>query len=242
MTNTVTIIPLHLLLLGLLPALMVLYIYFRWGLDYKEGLYGISRMLGQLLIVGYFLGFIFQAQSVWIVLAVLTVMVVASSWIALRTVAVKRGQLFLYACVSLLICGGLILALVTQIIIDIDPWYKPQFMIPLGSMIFASCMNAISLGAERYFEERGRGEPLLKSKAAALRTALIPMTNSMFAVGLVSFPGMMTGQVLSGVDPLIAARYQILVMSMIFGASGLSCALFLKLIAHEDDNVLTYCA
>lgn len=129
--------------------------------------------------------------------------------------------------------------LVTQIIIDVEPWYQPQFMIPLGGMIFASCMNAISLGAERYFEERERGEKLPEAKSAALRTALIPMTNSMFAVGLVSFPGMMTGQVLSGVDPLIAARYQILVMSMLFGASGLSCALFLKLIAKNEEEIIS---
>lgn len=238
MANTVTIIPLHLLLLGLLPAFSVLLVYARWGMNYKEGLYAISRLFGQLLVVGYFLGYIFQTKSVWIVLAVLTVMVVASSWIALRTVAANRSQLFFYACVSISLCGGLTLMLVTQIIVDIKPWYQPQFMVPLGSMIFASCMNAISLGAERYFEERERGELLHKAKSAALRTALIPMTNSMFAVGLVSFPGMMTGQVLSGVDPLIAARYQIMVMSMLFGASGLSCTLFLKLLASNEAEII----
>jgi putative ABC transport system permease protein len=67
----------------------------------------------------------------------------------------------------------------------------------------------------------------LEARQTALRTALIPITNSLLAVGLVSFPGMMTGQILSGVDPLVAARYQIMVMCMIYGAAGLSAALFL---------------
>ena len=66
-----------------------------------------------------------------------------------------------------------------------------------------------------------------KAKAIALRTSLIPITNMLIAVGLVSVPGMMTGQILSGVSPLIAVRYQIMVMCMIFGSSGISAAVFL---------------
>ena len=62
-----------------------------------------------------------------------------------------------------------------------------------------------------------------------MQTAMIPLVNSLMAVGLVSLPGMMTGQVLSGVSPLIAARYQILVMCMLFAASGISTACFLTL-------------
>ena len=60
--------------------------------------------------------------------------------------------------------------------------------------------------------------------------------NTLFAVGLVSLPGMMTGQILSEVSPLIAARYQIMVMAMIFGASGLSVLLFLKLVKSNFVN------
>ncbi|PHR59952.1 MAG: hypothetical protein COA43_08270 [Robiginitomaculum sp.] len=226
MTNTIATIPIHLLLISLLPVMVVLFIQFKWALHYKEGVYAISRMLGQLLIVGYFLGFIFNTQNLWIVLGILTLMVLAASWISLRTISTKRKQLFPAACLSLFLGGGLVLALITQVILQISPWYQPQFMIPLAGMIFASSMNAISLAADRYFEETGRDAPVIEARAIAFRTALIPITNSMFAVGLVSFPGMMTGQVLSGVDPLIAARYQILVMAMLFGAAGLSSALF----------------
>ena len=100
-------------------------------------------------------------------------------------------------------------------------------MIPLGGMIFANCMNSISLAAERLESELKQGQPYEKAKVIALRTSLIPITNMLLAVGLVSLPGMMTGQILSGVSPLIAVRYQIMVMCMIFGSSGISAAVFL---------------
>jgi putative ABC transport system permease protein len=62
-----------------------------------------------------------------------------------------------------------------------------------------------------------------------LQAALIPITNSLFAVGLVALPGMMTGQILSGISPLVAAKYQIVVMTMLFGTSGISAALYMVL-------------
>ena len=79
-------------------------------------------------------------------------------------------------------------------------------------------MNGISLAAERLESELKQGQPYEKAKVIALRTSLIPITNMLLAVGLVSVPGMMTGQILSGVSPLIAVRYQIMVMCMIFGS------------------------
>ncbi len=96
-------------------------------------------------------------------------------------------------------------------------------------MIFAGAMNAVSLAAERLQSEHDRGLPYLEARRIALQAALIPITNSLFAVGLVSLPGMMTGQILSGVSPLVAAKYQIVVMTMLFGASGISAALYLVL-------------
>jgi putative ABC transport system permease protein len=73
----------------------------------------------------------------------------------------------------------------------------------------------------------------MTARGIALRAALIPITNSLFAVGLVSLPGMMTGQILSGISPLIAVRYQIMVMCMIFSAVGISTAIFLILIKPQ---------
>ena len=83
-------------------------------------------------------------------------------------------------------------------------------------MIFATAMNSISLCAERLFSEMNNGVPYHQARKNALNAATIPVINTLFAVGLVSIPGMMTGQILSGVSPLIAARYQIIVICMIF--------------------------
>ncbi len=234
MSDTITTIPLHLLALSLIPVIAVLGIQYRWGLSWKEGIYGVSRMLAQLLIIGYFLLYIFGADNVWILLAVLSVMILAASWIALRTVQEKRKVLFVTVLISVFVGGASVLALITQGVLHLSPWYRADIMVPLAGMIFAGSMNAIALAAERYFEERGRGVDIIQARASAFRTALIPITNALFAVGLVSLPGMMTGQILSGVDPLIAVRYQIMVMTMLYGSAGLSAAIFLSMVSRKD--------
>ena len=111
----------------------------------------------------------------------------------------------------------------------LDPWYLPRYMIPLAGMVFANAMTAVSLAAERLFAELGHGDSWEEARKMAFQAAMIPVVNSLFAVGLVSLPGMMTGQILSGVSPLIAARYQIMVMCMIFASAGISTAIFLTL-------------
>ena len=123
--------------------------------------------------------------------------------------------------------GGINLILITWGVLDLQPWYQANYCIPLAGMIFANAMNSVSLAADRLAAELGRGVSYEQARTIAFRASLIPITNSLFAVGLVSLPGMMTGQILSGVSPLIAARYQIMVMCMVFGAAGISSACFL---------------
>jgi putative ABC transport system permease protein len=123
--------------------------------------------------------------------------------------------------------------LVTEGVLDLEPWYQPQYMIPLAGMIFASSMNSVSIAAERLMAEKANNHPWDDMRNLALKAAMIPVVNGLFAVGLVTLPGTMTGQILSGVDPLIAARYQIMVMCMLFGAAGLSTALYLTLIRKQ---------
>ena len=108
-------------------------------------------------------------------------------------------------------------------------------MIPLAGMVFASSMNGVSLAAERFYAELKRDNGYKKARTIALNASLIPITNSLFAVGLVSLPGMMTGQILSGVSPHIAIRYQVMVMCMIFSAVGLSSYLFLIFIKDKQN-------
>ncbi len=197
-------------------------------------------MVAQLLLVGYVLVSIFESNTPWVVLAVIAVMVIAASWIALRTISQLRRGLFRIVFASVLIGGGLTLALITQGVLTLDPWYEPSITVPLAGMIFAASMNSISIGAERVFAELKRGRKYDQARTIAMQAGLIPITNSLLAVGLVSLPGFMTGQILSGVSPLIAVRYQVMVMCMVFGAAGLSAGLFLQLLQrHPSLNTNT---
>ncbi|MDP6413597.1 MAG: ABC transporter permease, partial [Gammaproteobacteria bacterium] len=222
MTEGPQIISLGNLLIAFLPALAVIFILFKWTRDGPEALYALARMLGQLLIIGYFLVFIFESESGWVVLGILFVMVLVSSWIALRTVKIQRRALLVIATLSILTGGGVTLLIISQLVLDLQPFYSAQYLIPLAGMVFASAMNSISICAERFQSERNRGEEITVAREFAFKAALIPITNALFAVGLVSLPGMMTGQIIAGVDPLIAARYQIMVMCMLFSSAGLS--------------------
>jgi len=229
MNHSIEFIPIDRLALALLPVLAVVILLFRWSLAYRQAIHAIIRMLAQLLLIGYFLVYIFRAESAWIVVAVLLVMVVAASWIALGTAGRRDRRLLAKAAVSIILGGGATLFLITQGVLGLEPWYAPSSFIPLAGMIFANCMNGVSLAAERFHVELNKGSRYEEARNCALRAALIPITNSLFAVGLVSLPGMMTGQILSGVDPLIAVRFQIMVMCMVYGSAGIASACFLTL-------------
>lgn len=230
MNSSIETIPLLNLSIAFIPALLTIGILFKWSLNASNALYAISRMLVQLLLIGYFLTFIFESDSAGIIILILAVMVLASSWIALGTISDLRLQLYKYALLAICVGGGFSLVMVTQGVMALQPWYSPQSMVPIAGMIFANAMNSISLSAERLNAEIGRYVPYDEARKIALQSSLIPVTNSLFAVGLVSLPGMMTGQILSGVSPLIAVRYQIMVMCMVFGASGIATAFFLVLV------------
>jgi putative ABC transport system permease protein len=174
------------------------------------------------------------------VLGVLGVMLGFSSWIALRTVPERRLQLLGLALGAIALGGGATLALVTQGVLGLDPWYRPDYMIPLAGMVFANAMNSVALAAERYYAERKRALEASRAAHEAVSAAMIPVVNALLAVGLVSLPGMMTGQILSGVSPLVAARYQILVMVMIFVAAGLSVTIFLTLLRKREETASSH--
>jgi len=222
-------IPLDHLALSFIPALVVAGFMYRQRRGHANALYALSRMVLQLILIGYVLIYVFESDQPAVVMGVLAVMMTAAGYIALRTVAPRRRELFGKALLSIALGGGGTLALVSQGVLRVDPWYEPSVLIPLGGMIFAASMNAISLAAERCASEMRRGSSAEAASTDAFNAALIPVMNSLFAVGLVTLPGMMTGQILSGVSPLIAARYQIMVMAMIFGATGLSAIIFLHL-------------
>lgn len=228
MANPVIALSLPQLTLAFVPVAITLVILFRWSFGTGNALYALGRMLVQLLLIGYVLAWIFGAQSGWLIMLVLAIMLLASSWIAMGTVREHRWQLLRSSLVAISLGGGLTLALITQLVLQLEPWYLPRYMVPLAGMVFANGMTAVSLAAERLYAELGHGLAWEQARLAAYQAAMIPVINALFAVGLVSLPGMMTGQILS-VSPLIAARYQIMVMCMIFAASGISTAIFLAL-------------
>lgn len=238
MDTTIEAISLSRLAVAFLPVLVVLAILKIWDNDYKETIYGFVRMLVQLLAVGYVLVFIFDSDSALLISGILLIMVFVSSWIALRTVKDSRTALYPSALVSVAVGGGIVLVVITQAVLQLTPWHSPQYIIPLAGMIFAASMNSLSIAVERMESELSRGESYKVALKTALKAALIPNTNVLFAVGIVSLPGMMTGQILSGTSPLIAARYQIMVMCMMYAAAGLSASCFLMLMRTRT-NVLT---
>jgi putative ABC transport system permease protein len=231
--NNIEIIPLLNLAFILIPVFVVFIILFKWKLKISRSLYALIRMLVQLLLVGYFLNTLFASNSIYITLTVLFFMLLFSSWIALDTVKQNRIQFFNKATFSILIASGFTLLVIVLGVLQLDPWYQPRYIIPLGGMILANSMNTISLAAERFQAELKNNKDTLQARNIAFNAALIPTINTLFAVGLVSLPGMMTGQILSGTHPFIAARYQIMVMCMIFASSGISAACFLTLIRKD---------
>lgn len=235
------------LALVLIPALMVVVIQWRWSLNPQTSLYALARMVIQLCLIGYVLTFIFNSKDATLVILVLSVMLLVSSWIALRPVALKRSRLYSSALLSTVCVNVLLLGLITQLVLESQPWFAPAIVIPLAGMVFAAGMNAISLFAERYFSELKSAVDIeisteihpnsveTRARNTAYQATLIPTINSLFAVGLVSLPGMMTGQILSGVSPLIAVRYQIMIMLMLFASAGLTTALFYILLKRRTN-------
>jgi len=224
------IIPLPQLALTLILVGLVAVIYFRWSLKTVSVLYATARMIIQLLLIGLFLNLLFDHAHPVSTALVLVVMMIAASWIALRPVIEKRNELWKHVFLAISLGGSFVLVFITTLVLRPSPWFEPRYILPLGGMIFANAMNSVSLAAERFTSDKAQGKNYVESRNSAFGASLIPITNTFFAVGIVAFPGIMTGQILAGVSPLTAVRYQIMVLCMIFGACGLSSAIFLRLI------------
>ena len=228
MDNPVITLSLGQLALAFIPVAVTLGILFLWSYGTGNAAYALARMVIQLMAIGYVLAWIFRADDGLLILLVLAIMLSASAWIALGTAREHRRELLAASFLSILLGGGLTLIMITQAVLQVDPWYLPRYMIPLAGMVFSNAMTAVSLAAERLYSELGHGMSWEEARVKAYQAAMIPVINSLLAVGLVSLPGMMTGQILSGVSPLVASRYQIMVMCMIFASAGISTALFLS--------------
>ncbi|OUX25158.1 MAG: hypothetical protein CBE15_01590 [Euryarchaeota archaeon TMED255] len=227
--NSAQLIPLTNLLIAFSPVAILVTILYIWGLNASQAIYANIRMLLQLLIVGYVLTFIFETDRFSIVLLVIVFMIGVSSWIAMRPLPDRGIKALSIIMAALGISGLAVLILVTQVVLNLPKGYEPSIVIPIAGMIFANSMNTISLVGERLHSELKQDPNFPRARAISLETAMIPQINALLAVGLVSLPGMMTGQILAGVEPIIAAGYQIVVMCMIFSSAGLSAAIYLAM-------------
>jgi putative ABC transport system permease protein len=200
-------------------------------------LWGAVRALLQLVAVGYVLTWVFALARWYVVLLVLLVMLVAATVTVTGRHPRQRRVVGTITGLSMLAGAGLTLAYVQAVVVRVSPWYDPRYLIPLFGMIVGNAMNGAALAAERLASEmdarRAEVEAHLAlgasaSQAAAepvrraLRAALLPAVNGLMVVGLVTLPGMMTGQILAGASPLLAVRYQIVVAFMLAGAVAMT--------------------
>jgi len=222
------LIPIENILYMMIPLIVVGYFYFLWLDDAKEILYATLRMVVQLLLIGYVLVYLFETNSWMVGGLVLSVMIIMSSFIILRNIENKTKYSYMIILFSIAFGGTATLFLVIKFVLELTSFYEPKYTIPLAGMIYANSMNAISLVAER-FEKELKTTTFEKAKQISFKASMIPIINSFLAVGVVSLPGMMSGQILSGVDPLIAVRYQIVVMAMVLGSAGISVVVYLSL-------------
>ena len=198
------------------------------------------RTVVQLGLLGLILERVFAVRHPALVVA----MVVVMTLFAAREAAARSGRRYpgigldawLAMAASCLVVGGV----VTQLVVGVRPWYDPQYVIPLLGMILGNSLNGISLCLDRLLEHVAsrahelelrlafgarRGEVVREPVQAAVRTGLVPIVNAMAAAGIVSLPGMMTGQILAGSPPMQAVAYQIVVMFMISAATALGATL-----------------
>jgi putative ABC transport system permease protein len=226
--------------------LILLSIVRRRGLNReKEIIISTTRMTLQLILTGYILTYIFKNPNPFLTVIIIFVMeVFATQNIIKRTKArlsreLKRVIIFSMSSGTLFTLFYFIF-----IVINIKPWYNPQYFIPLAGMIIGNSMTGISLGINKLVDGFKNQVDLIENSLMlgatpkdackpiidnAFDSAILPTINSMVGMGIVFLPGMMTGQILSGSSPLIAIEYQIAIMLGILGSVSICVIVFLML-------------
>jgi putative ABC transport system permease protein len=214
-------------------------ISFALGLQLERRLFIASvRTVVQLLLIGYVLELIF-GQSQWSIIGLLiATMTLIAGYSAVRRVPWRHPGIWIDSIVGVMASSWLVTAVALTAVIRPDVWsqHPAQYAVPLLGMIMGNTLNGISLGLDRLSEglstRRREVEMWLTLGASrweaarpivrhAVRTGMVPIINSMMVVGLVSLPGMMTGQLLSGVSPLAAVKYQIAIMFLIAAGTAM---------------------
>jgi putative ABC transport system permease protein len=218
----------------LLPVGFFSFFYIRYTKDWKSPIFSVVRMSLQLIIIGYLLLIIFKKDQPVLTVLILFIMLGFATTISLRPIYKKDRSLYIVTFISIAI--GSIISIFFVIFATMKPQhiFEAKTVIPLFGMSFANAMNSVSLLSERFFEEIEKSS-FQKARKLSLQASMIPTFNSLFAVGIVTLPGFMTGQILSGVDPIVAVRYQMVVMLMILISSGLSVICWLLFIKNRKN-------
>jgi len=211
----------------------------------KDILVSCFRMSVQLVLTGYVLIYIFKNPSALITFIVILVMEVFSIYTIIKRLKQKVSREFKkIISISVIVGTTTCLFYFLFIVIRIKPWFDPQYFIAISGMLLGNSMTAIALGSNNLLEQMKSKRDLIEGALilgatpreaskeivnSSFDSALLPTINSMLGMGIVFLPGMMTGQILSGVSPITAISYQIAVMLGIFGAVSLSSFITVEL-------------
>ena len=219
----------------------------------RDLLISAARMTVQLFIMAFVLKMVFDLQLWYIVLAIELVIFLMASQIVFNRVKARTNNLMRNVFFALVAGAGTILLIFLVVVVGREPLYDPRYVIPLGGMIIGNAMNACAIAYERFHSSINRDKKLImtllsygatyKESTAmqfreALKAAFLPILITMSATGIVALPGMMTGQILSGSDPLTAVEYQITIMLAITSSNALVAFLILHLQNKEFFNDL----
>lgn len=219
----------------LIGAQVLLSVLFQLGLI-KQVLWAALRMTVQLSLIGFILTWIFAQQSLVSILLLMGVMTVLAGQTSVSRVKRHYKGIYTDAIISIFLSAWLTTSYFIAVVNRPEPWYHPQYLIPLLGLVLGNGISGVALGLKHFLENveaqqahiemslslgASRWEACRHVVQEAIRTGLIPILNAMLASGLVSLPGMMTGQILGGVPPEQAVRYQIVVMLMISTSTAL---------------------
>jgi putative ABC transport system permease protein len=204
----------------------------------RQLLIAAARTAIQLTLIGLVLKTLFaNVHLVWVTLMALFMLLVAGREVMARQKRRFRGWWgYALGTVSMFLSSFTVAVFALVVILGDTPWYTPQYAIPLLGMLLGNTMNGIAIAMDRLtttaWEQReiiearlmlGQSwdEAISAIRQQAIRSGLIPIINAMAAAGVVSLPGMMTGQILAGAPPVEAVKYQILIMFLITVGTGL---------------------
>lgn len=209
------------------------------------------RTIIQLGFIGLILAWLFARDHWYETLAILSVMTLIAAHAARARISNPYRGLYIDTFIAIFIAGWVILFITVWLILDVHPRFTPQYLIPIAGMILGNALTGISLTAERFLSALRNNPAHIQSRLAlsatpweacraeaieALRAGMMPTINAMSVVGLVSLPGMMTGQILAGANPHQAVLYQIVVMFMMSSTGAIACVIMLLLTFRRHFN------